>query len=121
MVKINPHPLNGWSRLIFTYHLTYQIFCQQKMHRPSLLSFILWCMCSLTNNLPLEDWFQSVFTPRSMQQPFWSCYSSRPTEVEHNFSLSIVTAFVNISAGFLLPWIFSSTNTSSSNKDLMKW
>ena len=51
---------------------------------------------------------------------FRSCYFCRPTEVEHNFSLWIATVFVNISAGFLLPWIFSNISTSSSNKDLIK-
>ncbi|KAE8668077.1 Myosin-6 [Hibiscus syriacus] len=35
-----------------------------------------------------------------IQQYFWSCYSRMPTEAEHNFSLSVVTVFVNMSAGF---------------------
>ncbi|XP_073138895.1 putative disease resistance protein RGA3 [Henckelia pumila] len=48
-------------------------------------------------------------------------FPSYPTEVEHNFSLSVVTAFVNISAGFLLPGIFSSIKIPSSRTDLMKW
>ncbi|KAE8718416.1 Detected protein of unknown function [Hibiscus syriacus] len=34
------------------------------------------------------------------EQHVWSCYSSMPTEVEHNFSLSVVTVFVNMFAGF---------------------
>ncbi|KAL2327050.1 hypothetical protein Fmac_020477 [Flemingia macrophylla] len=55
-----------------------------------------------------------------MQQPSLVCYSSRPTEVEHNFSLSMVTTFVNMSAGFLLPKIFFNVNTSSSSRDLIK-
>ena len=29
-----------------------------------------------------------------------SCHSCRPTEAEHSFSLSVVTAFINISARF---------------------
>lgn len=49
-----------------------------------------------------------------------ACYSSRPTKVEHNFSLSMVTTFVNMSAGFLLPRIFLNVSTSSSSRDLMK-
>ena len=56
-----------------------------------------------------------------MQHNFLICHSCRPTKVEHNFSLSIVTVFVNISAGFLIPWIFSNFNTSSSSKDRIEW
>ena len=51
-------------------------------------------------------------------QPF---YVWRLTEVEHNFSFSMVTALVNMSAGFLLPKIFSSNNSPSSKSEQMKW
>jgi len=48
-------------------------------------------------------------------------YPCRPTKVLHNFSLSSVTPLVNMSAGFLLPHIFSSVNCSSSSNCWMKW
>lgn len=48
-----------------------------------------------------------------MQYPFSVCSSSRPTEVEHKLSMSIVIAFVNMSAGFSFSWIFFNVNTAS--------
>ena len=45
----------------------------------------------------------------------------RPIEVVHNLNFSIVTPFVNISAGFWLPQIFSSFNCSSLRRCRIKW
>ncbi|CAA0824541.1 Unknown protein [Striga hermonthica] len=64
--------------------------------------------------------FYPVDVQSSVRQSSPVCYSSRPTEVEHIFSLSMVTTFVSISVGFLLPTIFFKVNTSSSRSDLMK-
>ena len=47
--------------------------------------------------------------------------SRRPTKAKEEFSFSLVTTFVNISARFLLVCIFSSFKRPSSKTDRMKW
>ena len=48
-------------------------------------------------------------------------HSWRPTETEQELSFSLVTPFVNMSAGFWLVCIFSSFNCPFSKVDRMKW
>ena len=48
-------------------------------------------------------------------------HSWRPTETEQELSFSLVTLFVNMSAGFWLVCIFSIFNFPSSKVDHMKW
>ena len=48
-------------------------------------------------------------------------HSWRPTETEQELSFSLVTPFVNMSAGFWLVCIFSIFNCPSSKADCMKW
>ena len=47
--------------------------------------------------------------------------SRRPTKAKEEFNFSLVTTFVNISAGLSLVWIFSSFNCPSSKTDRIKW
>ena len=69
----------------------------------------------------LKTYFSYVFTQDQCNNSSLFFYVCKPTKVEHNFSLSIVTIFLSISVGFWFPWIFLSLRGLSSKGDRMKW
>lgn len=63
----------------------------------------MYWISSTTDNLSLEDSFQLCLHTRSMQRYVYLLYTCKPTEAERSLSLSIISVFVSICSGFLLP------------------
>ena len=84
------------------------------------LIFVGLCNLTLTNNLPLEDWFQSVFTLWLINNLHQFVTLATQLKLNTTSVCQWSPPFLNIFIGFLRPRIFLNVSTSSSSKNLTK-